>query len=227
MRVAPIVFAPSLILASLAAGLSGGPARAAENLASASFEGDEVGAVAAPNGPPTVLEAIYDRSSGSGGVSAVVSWTGGKRYRIGDRNEPGLSRGIRAPLSSTVSSGTLVVKAVITAEQTDGGGTLGVSGPDEDGWVSRTGFAANGMFAVHGSPTGTSYAVDHRYLVTMTLNLSAGTVDYLVEDLNTSQLILHSTGHPIPVGAAAANVVFATGVDEEGAFTFDDLLATH
>jgi hypothetical protein len=200
---------------------------ASETLASATFDDDLVGATARPNGPLTVSEEVYDDSDTSGGVSAVVAYGTGRRYALSDVGTSGGRRGIRAPLSSTVSSGTLVVSAVVSAGQTGAGGLLCLSTPDEDDWVGMVTFGSDGKLHTHAVPSTVSYAADHRYLVQITVVFgSGGHVDYAIRDLTTSQDVLSSTGNTLTSGVEAGSLFFTTGTTTDGAFSIDDLLAT-
>lgn len=200
---------------------------ASETLASATFDDDVVGAMARPDGLLLVEEQVYDDSDSTGGLSAVDVYGAGKRYRLSDVGTSGGRRGIRAPLSSTVSSGTLVVSAVVTAGQTGSGGTLGVSEPDEADWPGMVTLGSDGKFHTHAVPSQVSYSADHRYLVQITVVFgSGGHVDYAIRDLTTSQDVLSSTGNTLTSGAEAASLFFTTDTTTDGAFTIDDILAT-
>lgn len=226
MRIRSVVASSSAVL-GLALLLGAGPAAAIETLAFADFEPDVVGALARPGGPPTVVEEVWDESSGSQGFSEVVSWTGGKRYRISDAGVTGLLKGIRAPFSTGVSSGTLVVTAVLAAEQPGGGATCYVEGPEKQEWLGMIGFGSDGKWQVHGAGTSTPYAANHRYEAVITVHFGASpTTDYLVTDLEDQTTVIDSTGHSIGQGLVADRIVFQTGAAEEGAFTIDDILAT-
>ncbi len=217
----------SVAILALSLTLAGGPAGATETLASAGFESDLAGSTAHPGGQNEVLENLNHASSGSGGVSEVVSWSGGMRYRLSDAGVTGLSKGVSAPLSETVSSGTVVVEAVLAAEQTDGAAQFFVQGPLEGDPPGLIGFGSNGNFTVHGLATSTAYTSGHRYRVTITLHLDGTpSADYLVVDLDTSTTVIDSTGHSVASGATAGAVLFVTGASEEGGFTIDDILVT-
>jgi len=220
-------FAAALVfgLAFLISGTRG--TSASETLASADFDGDSVGDHAINAGTPTVSEAVYDDSDTSGGWSEVAYYGTGKRYRLSDAGTSGGRRGIRAPLSRTVSSGTLVASAVVTAGQTGDGGVLCVSDPADPEWLGMVKFGADGKFNVHGSATTASYTVGDRYQVVITVAFGTdGHVDYAITDLTTSSSVLTSSGHSLASGAEAGSVKFSTGTTDDGGYTIDDILAT-
>jgi len=204
------------------------PANATESvLASASFEGDALGAVARPDGPPTVAEDVWDASTYSGGVSEVVAAGTTKLYRISNVGSSGESKGIVLPFSSDASSGTLVVEAVATAEQTtSAGGLLSVDEPDKGEWVCLLGFGGDGVFKVHDSGTTTAYTANARYRFRITIHFGASpTADYLVSDFASGNTILESNGHELPTAIAAGSMTFRTDAADVGAFTVDALSA--
>lgn len=227
MRGRSVVVSASVAFASLALVLSIGSAGATENLASADFENDAVGSVARNLTGETVGEQVYDHSTTSLGKSEVVERGSGNVYLVSNVGSGGASKGIRAPLSTSVSSGTLVVEAVVAAEQTSSGGDFFVSDPNGDDWLGRTKFSSTGTLSVHGLASTQPYEADHRYRVTMTFHFDIlPTVDYLVFDLDASATVIDSAGHVMPPASVAGNVLFRANGSQEGAFTIDDLLAT-
>lgn len=210
--------------------LSATPPRAeatSTTLASASFEGDTPGAVARPGGSPVVSEDVWEASTTTAGVSEVVACGSTKRYRLSDIGSVGETRGVRLPFSDAVSTGTLTVEAVATAEQTwSEGGVLCVSGPDDQEWICGIAFGGDGKFQVHGSATSVSYTANARYRFRITVHFGESpTVDYLVLDFASGNTLLESNGHDLPDGMTAASMVFRTGAADIGAFTVDALTA--
>ena len=197
-----------------------------EVLASAGFEGDDAGATARPNGPPTVSEEVYDASTGTGGESEVVAYGSAKRYRLDAAGVSGGNRAIRLPFSSEVTSGTLTVNAVLTAEQCGDGGWLAVQDPKEEDWLGRAGFGDDGKFSVHGSSTNVSYSADTRYRVIVTVHLgSSTTTDYSIIDLSTNTQVLSTTGRPVAGQPTAGSLLFTTDDGGAGAYTIDNVEA--
>jgi hypothetical protein len=217
------------LVAALLFGLPGGTAaRGSEVLASAGFEVDVVGATARPGGPPTVSEEIYDASDSPGGISMVVSYAGGKRYRLSDVGVPGATKGIRLPLSSDTDEGSLRVQAVLTAGQIADGGLLSVVEPEETDWIALIRFGDDGDFVVHDAPSGVPYSPGVRYGVAIDIHFGdTTTVDYAVTHLGTNQTVLASPGHEVALLAVAHEIRFATDAADEGSFTIDDVEATH
>lgn len=211
-------------LAVLGSGTHG--TSASETLASASFENDLVGATARPGGPLTVEEQVYDDSDTTGGWSHVEAYGSGRRYRLSDVGTQGGRRGIRAPLSSSVSSGTLVASAVVTPAQTGAEGSLCISNPDEIDWIGMVAYGSDGKFSVHGTATDVSYTSGHEYRIEVTIAFgSQGSVAYEITDLTTSEVVVTSTGHPVDINASAGSLFFTTGTSTDGSFAVDDLLA--
>lgn len=196
-------------------------------LASASFEADAVGATARPNGPPTVAEDVWDAGTYSGGVSGVVAYGSTKRYRLSDVGSTGEVKGIRLPLSSDVSTGTLMLECVATAEQADvDGGFLCAERPEKDEWICGIGFGADGKFRVHGSGTTVGYSADAAYRFRVILHFGASpTADYRILEIATGDTVLSSDGHSLPSSMTAGHMVFRTDASDAGAFTVDALSA--
>ena len=196
-------------------------------LASASFEDDALGSVAHPDGPPAVAEDVWDASTYSGGVSAVVTAGTTKRYRISDVGSSGETKGIYLPFSNDVLTGTLTVEAVATAEQTTSdGGFLSVNRPDEEEWACILGFGSDGKFKVHDSGTSTAYSANARYRFKITIHFGISpTADYLISDFASGNPILESNDHELPVAIAAGSMTFRTDAADDGAFTVDELSA--
>jgi hypothetical protein len=218
--------AAALIVAMAAFGSATHGTSASETLAYAGFENDIVGAAARPGGPLTVEEQVYDDSDTTGGVSAVEAHGGGRRYRLSDVGTQGGRRGIRAPLSSTASSGTLVASAVVTPGQTGAGGSICLSTPDEVDWTGMVAIGSDGKFSVHGTPTDVSYTSGRSYRVEVTVAFgNQGSVDYSITDLTDSSVVVSSSGHPVPTNASVGSLFFTTDGSTDGTFAVDDLSA--
>jgi len=217
--------------AILALGAVAAPAPRADatatTLASASFEEDTCGAVALPGGSNTVHEDVWESSTTTAGVSEVVAAGSTKRYRLSDVGSVGETRGIRLPLSSEVSSGTLTLEAVATAEQTSStGGILSVQRPDNDEWICGLSFGGDGKFRVHGASTAVSYNANARYRFRITVHFGQEiTVDCKVLDFASGNTLLESNGYTLPGDLVAGAMVFRTGAADIGAFTVDALTA--
>jgi len=204
-------------------------AAASTVLAAADFQADPVGAAARPYGPPTALEDLWEDSTCESGMSAVVSTGGGGRaYRISDAGSEDAHRGVRLPFSATVSSGTLDVKATVTAGQEGSeGGTLACEEPAKQDWFARMGFGGDGDFTVQGASTGVPYSANTKYLFRITVNYgSPVTADFRAWDLATNELVLESTGHELVETPTAAALTFRTGDADNGVFTIDDIQAS-
>lgn len=198
-----------------------------EIFASASFESDSVGDHAKGLGGPEVDEEVHDIGD-SGGVSAVEAATNGKRYRIGDVGLTDAQRGVELPFSSTVSTGTLRVQAVVSAAQTGNGGEITCAGPKEwEATLGRVSFGASGTFLVHGSATSVDYVVDREYLVEMVFHLTGQrSVDYSITDLSDDSVVCTVTGVSVSEAGAARAVLFTTDLDAGGEFTLDEVLVS-